>query len=235
MKFLSHCVLGLVCAQSLLFSCDKSEKSSLCFLATYVTQSHSVSYGYTGDTRLTTETMIVGPDTFVTTYLYSNLGIITVSARTGAGATYTTAYLYDGSNRLLTREEDRTDEIEKVTYTYNANGQVATVTTRIITATDTLITLDTYEYSDIATKNPATITTQTPTGDVYTTFLEYDNKINPLRGFLPSIQPYSNVIKRTVNGNIETIVYQYNSEGYPTAATSSTGKSESWTYSCKEV
>ncbi len=207
----------------------------LCFVATYATQSHSIAYGYTNGTRLTSETMTTGLESSLTTYVYNNLGLVALSVMNGMGLTHTTTYIYDTQNRLITREEERTDEIERITYVYNATGQVETVTNRIITATDTLIAIDTYVYPDIATKNPSSITTQSTLGDVYTTYLEYDNKINPLREFLPSIQPYSNVTKRTVNGTVETIVYQYNSEGYPTAATSSTGKSETWTYSCQEL
>lgn len=210
--------------------CDTKKESTLCFLKTYTLTNPSgtisTTYDYQG-TRLVSETTTGNGQSTVTTYIYDSLGNISVSSATTNGVALISSYLYDSINRLKRRVVDDAMPIT-TDYAYNEHSQLEKVTTTVGSADPPTLVVN-YTYSDVVTRNPSMVT---PVGGS-SIRMTYDNKINPWRGFLSSIQPSNNVTQYISDLSV-TITYQYNSAGYPVSAAWSNGSTGAWTYDCVE-
>ncbi|MBL7851968.1 MAG: hypothetical protein JNN04_13790 [Cyclobacteriaceae bacterium] len=225
--------------------CSTPEKSTLCFVSTLTETEGSQTRVFTfvyEFSRLKSITLSEGGTTTVTTYLYDDKGNVGGSTKvSGSAVVEEGSYSYDKQNKLQAATLIGTDYETTIQYSYNDNGQlVSEVETTLSGAGDVLISRA-YTYPDILTKNPSMITTTVSGNAPDQLELEYDNKIAPLRNLFPTTKAANNVVKETyLNGTtlVETtysITYQYNAEGYPVSAVSTSGKTQTWVYDCREI
>jgi len=237
-------IIVVMMATSFLWQCNTPEKSTLCFLVTYTrndgAQTESITYVYQ-NSLLMSESRTVGAVTSISAYEYDIKNNLVKSVTQSPSGNYTTTYSYTSQNKLLAAVSAADDWSRTVQYTYNENRQLSRETSTYTSAAGDLVEVRTFSYPDIVTINPSTVTVETAGINTWQDSLEYDNKINPIRGFLPSIRAANNVVKAT-RLNILTLLeethttsYQYNAEGYPVSATSTLGVTETWTYDCREI
>lgn len=237
-------MLGVAIAVPLFLTCSTREKSTLCFLTSYTRTdgvvTESVTYVYEGS-LLKSESRIAPGDTSVSVYSYDTGSNRVKSTTQSSTGNYTTNYTYDNESKLLSAITLGADWTLTFQYVYNVYGQLSQETKTYTTDTGTLEEVRTFSYPDIVTRNPAEVTVEISGIDTWRISLEYDDKIDPKRGFLFSIRAANNVVKETRRNNVTldeetvTVSYQYNSEGYPVSATSSAGVSQTWTYDCREI
>jgi YD repeat-containing protein len=174
----------------------------------------------------------------VWTYTYDSKGnIITINRISGSASQYG----YDSNNNLVAEDVTfKSLPAYRMTYQYNSSGQMTSNLYTSLTDPDLTFT-STFQYSNTSTKNPSTLVLEGLLGKVVipaiTTRYEYDDRPNPLKSFFPSITSDNNVTKSTVTNQgkttVESFVYQYNSNGYPTSSSSSAGMVNTFTYDCK--
>lgn len=222
----------------LLPGCNPTTKSVLCQLATKVTTGAGVTstqtYFYDGGQLKSIQTS-TGTDSYTTLYQYNLQGDMGKMVINVSGQTYTTSYTYDLNHYVVASLSTNSGDTIRTNYFYNDNGQLTQRYSLQQLGTPVPDTLRyNYEYPDILTRNPSSITTMTPS-DTTVVHYEYDDKINPERGLvLPTIQPFNNITRYTSDALTYTVSYQYNSNGYPVSATQSNGVTLTWTYSCQE-
>lgn len=223
----------------LLIQCSSAEKHTLCRLISSVetlgTDTVSRSYVYT-DGRLTMETRVEGGITFETTYRYDVNGNVDKSTLTTGGVSTSTIYFYNGLQQLLGSLYTYNGDTTTIAYSYNDFGQLIHKNSKLQSGGGLIFSqTEDYEYGDVLTRNPSTITYTSGTNVTVITYL-YDNKFNPERDLVfPSLQHYNNVTQIIQGSAVETITYMYNGAGYPISAISSSGKKTLWTYDCQEI
>lgn len=219
--------------------CSEGEKTTLCFLKTFTSVegfgTSSQTFTYQLSRPATWQQVLITGDTITSFFEYSSIGLVTRLVRQYPGGPGRVDYGYDSLKRL-TREDVVAPApfvSHSINYTYNIHYQVISAVYTI--DTDTFQTY-TFTYPDTGTKNPSTIQVDLSTGATTINTYTYDDKINPMRGLLPSSQIVNNILTHTVSGgSTTTYTYQYNGAGYAVSATSSSGGTYAWTFDCQEM
>jgi len=232
-------ILTLVLFLALLPQCSSPEKHTLCRLITAVetngTNVSTRSYVYEGS-RLIKETRIDGAMTLETTYRYDVNGNVDKSTLTTHGISAATSYVYNGLDQLIYSLYTYNGDTVNTYFAYNDFGQLVNKSVLYQTGNNPIdTTSEEYQYPDVLTRNPSTITYISNATTVVISYL-YDNKFNPERDLVfPSLQHYNNIVQIIQGSTVETITYMYNSNGYPVSAVSTSGKTTTWTYDCQEI
>jgi hypothetical protein len=232
-------------AAPFLLQCNSPEKSTLCFLTAYTrtdgVQSVSVTYVYQ-NSLLTSESRTESGITSETSYEYDAKNNLIKSVTNSPNfATRTATYSYNNQNTLVATLIATSDWTETLQYTYNENRQLIRESSTYTSAAGDIVEVRIFTYPDILTTNPSEVALETAGVSTYREMFEYDDRINPFRNLPTSIQAANNVVKLTRVYSLSllevtsTTSYQYNSEGYPVSATSSSGVTETWSYACQEI
>lgn len=211
--------------------------ASTCYPTSIITADGAFIYNtvitYDDQNRIIKKVRHGGSGTRSTVFLYDAKGDMVETGPEGATDTF---YTYDLNHRIITESRDG----YLFTYSYNASGQLVTVTFSSASCPSCIDTW-TYTYPNTSTKNYNTLTT-TYTGAPRTTHFEYDDKYNPAKRMeLPSLATDNNMVRAvtTWDSFSEEVryVYQYNESGYPTSVVTpidfSYGNLTIYTYECK--
>ena len=240
-----------------LMSCDKKTDdeenpditdTATCRLKKVTNPAGSITYAYNTDNEITLINFSTGFDIEIT---YDATGkLASVFSNFGNEIT-TNNYQYDTSGKAVNAtstmvEPDGTTTVYPVTFTHT--GDKLTEIKAVITASgNTLTTITTYTYNgdNVSSMVEQHLLNTTLTSTDTTTYLEYDNKKNPLSELGSQIrysmfqgasgQPYiskNNCIKTESNGTITTTALEYNTNNYPIKATENGGIATLTYYPC---
>jgi len=241
---MKHIILLLLAFSITLISCEKEtteddddsiDNTATCRLKKAVSSAGDITYTYNTDNEIASISFSGG---FATEITYNATGeLASVFSNFGNEIT-TNNYQYDTTGKPISAtstlvEPDGTTTIYPITFTHTGD-KLTEIKAVITTGGGTLSTITTYTYNgdnvDSIVEQHFLNTTLTSTDTI--TYLEYDNKKNPLSELGKKIrytmfqgasgQPYiskNNCIKTEEStGTITTTTLEYNSNNYPIKA-----------------
>lgn len=236
MKFLR--TVSLLLVYVLAFRCNSAEKTTLCFLDT-VTETSTTGTTTTtvtfSESRPVSLVYVSNGITYTTSFDYNGFGQLLGYTNVSTSGNISVGYFYDNQRKLTKSVEVSDNGTLTIDYTYNVHLQVINASHVFVGPGGDYTMTETLAYPDEVTRNPATVTRVHSAGTTVISTYLYDDKINPVRGILPTTLAVNNIVSETVDGVTRTFSYVYNGEGYPVSATVSDGTTLTWTYDCQEI
>lgn len=230
--------VSLILVYALACRCNSAEKTTLCFLDTITETSIAGTTSSTftfSESRPVSQVTVSNGVTYTRSFDYNGAGQLLGYTTVSTAGNTSIGYFYDSQRKLIKSVEVSDNGTLTIDFLYNVHLQVITASHVFVGPGGDYTMTETFAYPDEVTRNPATVTRVHSGGATIVATYLYDDKINPVRGILPTTLAVNNIVSETVDGVTRTFSYVYNGEGYPVSATVSDGSTRSWTYDCKEI